>query len=229
MATPSEVLNVQILENISIISNFIFSFILVVVGVLGYIYYLKVSKVNKKERSIELAKFYKDNILDKTGKIDKAFANLQINVYINKFNKRRHHNFDYHDLSILSSSDINEFMNAPLQDDIKDLISDTLNYLEYFALNFVSGIADIDLIYQVLHQHYIMTIEMLSIYICIANCDEDEFKYYTNVIALYNRWKDISLDRQRLINEKKVDAIDKARIASQKAKEDINKILSNIK
>lgn len=187
MATPSEVFNVQMLENISIISNFVFSFILVIVGILGYIYYLKVSKINKKERAIELAKFYKDNILDKTGKIDKAFTDLHINVYISKFNKKRHRDFDSYDLSILLSKEINEFVNTPLQDEIKDLISDTLNYLEYFALNFVSGIADIDLIYQVLHQHYIITIEMLSLYICIANCDEDEFKYYTNAIALYNR------------------------------------------
>lgn len=225
MATPSSIINIEILEIASIVFNFVFSLILVIVGILGYLYYLKVSDINKKEKAIELTKFYKENIIDRFNVVEHALIDLNLYEYIKKFNRKRHINFDYTDLLVLSSNEVEKYIKAPFKNEDSSLISDILNCLEYFALNFTKGVADSESIYQVLHQHYIETVETLAIDICVLNFDKDEFKYYTNVIKLYNQWKDISLSRQKLINEAKENAIDKAKMANMKAKEDINKIL----
>jgi hypothetical protein len=227
MATPSSVSIMETLEVVSIISNFVFSFVLAVVGVLGYRYYLAISKSNKKEKAIELAKFYKDNVIDRLSIVEQAFKDLHLDEYVKKFNRIRHRSFDQTDLVAITYEETLKYIKAPFQNEVSNLISDILNCMEYFALNFTNGIADSDSIYQVIHQHYIETVETLSIDICVANIGKDEFKYYTNIIALYNEWKDISLHRQKLIDEAKGNALDKAKIANMKAKEDINKILYN--
>lgn len=73
------------------------------------------------------------------------------------------------------------------------IVSDTLNSLEYFAMNFESGVADHTVVYQSLHQSYITLVQVLYIYIARQNILEKD-KYYTNVIALYKKW--VERDRE---------------------------------
>lgn len=66
-------------------------------------------------------------------------------------------------------------------------IEDTLNLLEYFCMNFNSGIADESVVYQSLHQSFLAVIKMLYYFIATQNKTGKD-KYYTNIIKLYNKW-----------------------------------------
>lgn len=85
------------------------------------------------------------------------------------------------------------------------IVSDTLNDLEYFAMNFISGVADDSVVFQSLHQTYITLVQLLYYNIAIQN-EHEKDKYYTNVIELYKRWS--AADKE---NEKKIsNALDKS-------------------
>lgn len=71
---------------------------------------------------------------------------------------------------------------------LADLLCDTLNNLEFFALHFRHNTADESVVYQSLHQSYFEIVHLL--YYNIANKNEDPAdKLYTNVIWLFNEWK----------------------------------------
>lgn len=64
-----------------------------------------------------------------------------------------------------------------------------LNDLEWFAMSCRYGLADEKMLYQSLHQTFLSHIWLLYFYICRQNtCNED--KLYTNLIWLFNHWKD---------------------------------------
>lgn len=83
------------------------------------------------------------------------------------------------------------------------LLSNIMNNLEYFATNFNKNIANKNSIYQVIHQSFIKTVELLYAEISLSNNDVDEFKYYTNIIELYKIWKRKSTNKQKKINSTK--------------------------
>lgn len=83
-----------------------------------------------------------------------------------------------------------------------DVVSNTLNDLEFFSMNFVSGVADDSVVFPSLHQTYLTLVQLLYYYIAVQNKNEKD-KFYTNVIELFEKWR--TVDRE---NEKKVrDAI----------------------
>lgn len=63
-----------------------------------------------------------------------------------------------------------------------------MNKLEYFAMNFSSGLADEEVVYQSLHQSYLSVVAFLYPAICKANVDSGQEKFYTSIIKLYNIW-----------------------------------------
>lgn len=65
-----------------------------------------------------------------------------------------------------------------------------VNKLEYFSMNFMSGIADESIVYQSLHQSFFGVISFFYPKICFANSGTGKDKYYTNLINLYNLWKE---------------------------------------
>lgn len=69
-----------------------------------------------------------------------------------------------------------------------EIITDTLNKLEYFAMSFNTKVADEDVVYQSLQQSFLKMINMMYFYIAFQNVDGKD-KYYTNIIDLYNRWR----------------------------------------
>ena len=79
------------------------------------------------------------------------------------------------------------------------IVSDTLNNLEYFAMHFVSGVADDTVIFQSLHQTYLAIVQMLYYNIAVQNVHEKD-KYYTNVICLYKKWYDMDIKNERKIS-----------------------------
>ena len=69
-------------------------------------------------------------------------------------------------------------------------VSTLLNKLESFALNLNSNLADEEILYPSLHQTYLKVIKYLYPHICYLNSKNTADKYFTNVIELYNKWRD---------------------------------------
>lgn len=68
-------------------------------------------------------------------------------------------------------------------------MADLMNTLEWFAMYCRYGLADEEIIYQSLHQTYLSMVWLLYFYIS-SNNTSNENKYFTNVIWLFERWRD---------------------------------------
>ncbi len=75
-----------------------------------------------------------------------------------------------------------------LKRDFLNDISDLLNSLECFSMNCMYGVADEKLLYQSLHQTFLSTVWSLYPFISGVN-KSNEDKYYTNLISLFELWK----------------------------------------
>lgn len=72
---------------------------------------------------------------------------------------------------------------------LRPFIMETLNSLEYMCMYISTNIADEKYIYNSLHQMFLQSIQTL--YICISTLNtDDKDKYYTNIIHVYNLWKE---------------------------------------
>lgn len=69
-----------------------------------------------------------------------------------------------------------------------NILTMTLNNMEYFALHFRHNTADETVIYQSLHQTYLKTVSLLYYYIAKENIKPSN-EVFTNVTWLYNKWK----------------------------------------
>ena len=67
-------------------------------------------------------------------------------------------------------------------------IRDLMNTLEWFAMYCRYGLADEEIIYQSLHQTYLSMVWLLYFYIS-SNNKSNADKYFTNVIWLFERWR----------------------------------------
>lgn len=80
-----------------------------------------------------------------------------------------------------------------------NIVTEILNNLEYFAMHFTHETADESVVYQSLHQTYLIMVYVLYYNIAIMN-EMDASKYYTNVIELYKNWniKDEAEKKERV-------------------------------
>lgn len=83
--------------------------------------------------------------------------------------------------------------------EFRDTISDTLNNLEYFAMNFITGVADESVVFQSLHQTYLGIVRALYADISFQNSNPKD-KFYTNIIELYHIWAERDEENSRLAN-----------------------------
>lgn len=86
-----------------------------------------------------------------------------------------------------------------LWDEFSRKITILLNNLEHFAMSCRYGLSDEEMLYQPLHQTYISQVQLLYFYICQNNITNED-KVYTNLIWLFNIWK----DRLKSIQEEKL-------------------------
>ena len=86
---------------------------------------------------------------------------------------------------------------AFLVNDFLQEITELLNQLEWFGMNFQYGVADEELLYQSLHKTYLSMVWMLYPIISYNNINNQD-KLYTNVIWLFNEWR----KRLTMINRK---------------------------
>ena len=80
-----------------------------------------------------------------------------------------------------------------------DIVSNALNDLEFFSMNFISGVADDSIVFPSLHQTYLTLVQLLYYYIAIQNKNEKD-KFYTNVIELFEKWRTIDKENEKKIS-----------------------------
>jgi hypothetical protein len=79
----------------------------------------------------------------------------------------------------------------------KQLLENTLNNLEFFAMHFTYGTADEAVVYQSLHNAYIDIVVLVYCELCLSNDDgHSDETYYTNTTELFNLWV-IEAEKQR--------------------------------
>lgn len=102
----------------------------------------------------------------------------------------------YSDIFILDNS------NMPVC--FHELVSLTLNELEYVSMYISSQAAGSKYVYQSLHQIFLRTVKLLAPIIALQNKDYSD-KYYTNIIFVYNEWaelRQIDLKKEKINKEK---------------------------
>lgn len=152
----------------------------------------------RAEKAIEVAKDFALTIIPYTNTLYDFFIEFNIKEIIDKIDFCKLENFDAKELKTLySEMDILNYVQRIEQNDpefeIRDTICNTLNTLEYMCMYISSEVADEKYIYNSLHQQFLRTIALLYFEISLANTDNKD-KYYTNIIHVYNIWKNKYLD-----------------------------------
>lgn len=169
--------------------------ILTFLSVIGfYIDYRNRKNKEKAEKSILLAEQFAKETIDKLSFILHSFQKLGLDKLINKVKFFEFRDFDSEELEELySKEDINTFKNILNKNDedgnLRTVIAETLNELEYMCMYISTGVANEKCIYHSLHQQFLKTISYLYFYITLINTDNKD-KYYTNIITVYNMWTD---------------------------------------
>ena len=78
---------------------------------------------------------------------------------------------------------------AVISQQTRIMLSQFLNELEWFCMNFNCEIADETVVYQSLHQAFISTVQILYFSIAIQNDGSSSDRYFINIADLYNKWK----------------------------------------
>jgi|GEM_PF-975060 len=80
-------------------------------------------------------------------------------------------------------------------------VNSLLNDLEWFSMSCQYGLADEEMLYQSLHQTFLSHVWLMYFFIASNNKTNEE-KVYTNVIWLFNHWKDRLFALQSSVNDK---------------------------
>lgn len=166
------------------------------------------------QRAVELTQYYVKEIIPGLIEFNSFFNGSAYETETKKLNQEKFKNFDLIELRkiitennssesyevvipkmwrLLSETlkkgeerkDRNGLVNGAITYEFK--LQDLLNNLEYFSMNFTSGIADKVTVYRALHQTYLGTVKNLYFPLACQN-DQPEDKFYNNIIELYNEW-----------------------------------------
>lgn len=206
---------------------------------------------DKIQSAIELAEYYKDNILNRYAFLKEVFDKNGISSYLRNIEVEKMVDFDADELRIimpqeqvekikriLSSTDFNKSVIEIVQKrgieynteieriieekeeelDQKDneiiriyflneIVNKTLNNVEYFAMNFTHNISSEIVVYSSLSATYIDMIQILYYNIAKNNCN-DENRYFTNAIKLFDIWKNRKLEKRKGLRELKRKSIE---------------------
>lgn len=190
--TQFEILTLQ-QEDRSFYLAVIVAIITFVSAIIVYCDYRNRRNKERAEKSIHIAEEFAKNIIQPISLLDAFFEKTNIDKIIKKINFLDLEEFDNEELeSIYSQEDIANYEKLMKTNDpeIKfgTLICDTLNRLEYLCMYIATNVADEKYIYNSLHQQFMSAIALLYFEISTPNID-DKDKYYTNIIHVYNLWK----------------------------------------
>lgn len=186
--------------------DFILNVIALVVALLSviafYIDYRSRKSKERAEKSILIAKEFAEDIIVRTSLIGDIFTDNGLTKIITKVKFSRLEDFTVEELnSLYSKEDIYKYYKALENIDntidkqfneksISIYLGKLLNSLEYMCMYIATEVADGEVIYNSLHQNFLNTIHLLYIFIASSNSDNKD-KFYTNIIYVYNNWKEI--------------------------------------
>lgn len=186
--------------------NLILNIIALAVALLSviafYIDYKSRKSKERAEKSILIAKEFAEDIIVRTSLIADIFAERKLTKIITKVKFSRLEDFTTEELKRLYSEEdiytyyktlenIDKSSDKPFDDDsIYIYASKLLNTLEYMCMYIATEVADGEVIYNSLHQTFFNIIHLLYIFIASSNTDNKD-KLYTNIICVYNNWKEI--------------------------------------
>lgn len=158
-----------------------------------YLDYRSRKRKERAEKSIEIAKVFATKIIDPVSQLYGFFETFNIDTIIKKIDFIELEDFDFEELtSLYSSKDIDSYKKVLDTNDsehkYRRLICDTLNNLEYMCMYISTNVANEKCIYNSLHQQFLKAISLLYFEISLINTDHKD-KYYTNIIHVYNLWK----------------------------------------
>lgn len=85
--------------------------------------------------------------------------------------------------------------------EFSNFLMGALNNLEFFAMYFVHNSADESVIFQSLHQTYIIVVRLLYFDICRTNSSPGIDKYFVSILGLYSTWNNRVNDKERQLVE----------------------------
>ncbi len=192
-------------------------------------------KNEKIQRAINLAEYYKDNILPALTTYEYIFEKTGMKSILGNIDVKRMEQFDSNEWKgILSKRKRDQLRTLMKSDKFIDIVlqftdandasksgdgdkayqkrkissemNNILNNMEYFAMSFTHGTADESVVYQSLHQTYLELVQLFYFNIAMNN-KPTEAQYYTNVVELYKIWRKRSLEHRAAMNEKKKESI----------------------
>ena len=193
------------------------------------------------QRAIELTQYYVKEIIPSLSEFTLIFSGSQYEAEINKFDQHKFNNFDllelreiimdnhkegsYEAVTLKISNSLEEILNrkVELKDKNGDInvltnrfrLEDLMNNLEYFSMNFVTGIADKETVYRAIHQTYFATIKRLYFQIARLN-EQPKDKFYNNIIELYKEWTYKDGEITKACKQEDIDHTEASRAFSHK-------------
>lgn len=229
-------------ENAYYIVQIVMSCVVACGVVIAALQYYVTSRANRIEKAIEMAEYYKENVLSLFSVVCFVFSQTGILEELQSVNNQKLVHFDIEEAKELFKLEqlkkIEELMHSEklIESIVKadnlyhiglakeeilieggkkiqynpdeiyrtfwgDYMEKLMNNLEYFSMYFMHNISDETVVFPSLNQTYISIVEMLYYHISKTNKLEEP-KYYTNVIALYKKWK----TRNQETKEKNINA-----------------------
>lgn len=78
---------------------------------------------------------------------------------------------------------------------VNEVVNETLNCLEYFSMNFTHKTADESVVFASLSPTFLEIVQLM--YYEIANVNDERVHLYSNVIKLFNIWKDKTEEKNK--------------------------------
>lgn len=158
-----------------------------------YFDYRHRKKKERAEKSIAIAESFATDIIEPISIMFAFFERFEIDKITGKINFLQLEDFDMEELkTIYNEDDIEKYKNLMNTNDakyqVRSIICNTLNKLEYMCMYIATNVADEKCIYNSLHQQFLKVISLLYFEISFTNIDNKD-KYYTNIIHVYNVWK----------------------------------------
>lgn len=163
----------------------------------------EIRRIYKDDNSVTVYKSARNNLKQQIDnlyhiKLYQNFVSYSDKDYTDLINKALKGTLSKEELDKIDSVIMN-IPNVPYH--FAQLKSKTLNKLEYICMDISSKAADSNYIYQSLHQIFLRTIRTLYMDISIVNTNSTD-KFYTNIIHVYNSWKNKYLKEQKLEERK---------------------------
>lgn len=166
---------------------------------LVYIDYRNRKNKERAEKSINLAEEFAQSIIPKISILFSHYETIGLMSIVNKVKFIEFTDFDFDELNELYSSEDIKIYEKILSDntifkindqdiDITNFITSILNELEHMCMYITTKVADEKYIYNSLHQQFFKAISTVYFSICDTNIDNKD-KYYTNIIEVFNIWK----------------------------------------